>query len=101
MAKSQKQRLMACDDATLAEALLVLSARSAETAAMVERLIATPDEQQAGVKKKLASLKRSKRFIDWREVGEFADSLQLLLDGFKALLVEKHGRKTSFWSKYE
>jgi len=84
MKKDQKQRLLALGSENLAEALLTLATRSESASAMVEQLIATPDEKHAGFKKKLASLKRSRRFIDWREVDGFANQLEMLLDDLQA-----------------
>lgn len=68
MNNTPKQRLMDLGEQALAEA----------ADRMIERLIATPEEELVGIKKKLASLKRSRRFIEWREVAEFADSLEMI-----------------------
>lgn len=84
MKKDQKQQLIALGADTLAEALLSLATRSESADAMIERLIATPDETQAGFKRKLASLKRSRRFFDWSEIGHFVEQLGQLLDDLQA-----------------
>ncbi len=55
--------------ARLAEALLDLAAKSDTADELVDRLIATPKENVTRFKRKLAGLKRSKRFIDWRGCG--------------------------------
>ncbi|MBC8438238.1 MAG: hypothetical protein H8D87_00935 [Deltaproteobacteria bacterium] len=47
-------------------------------------LIATPKENIQRFKKKLAGLKRSKRFIDWRGSSGFALDLTMLLQDLKA-----------------
>jgi hypothetical protein len=84
MQKNKKQRLMALGEDTLAQILLDLATHSDDVEAMIQRLIATPDEAVAQLKKKLASLKRSRRFIDWREAGHFANELNNLLDDIEA-----------------
>jgi hypothetical protein len=75
MAKNQKQRLINLGEEALAQALLDLATRSDSAAAVVQRLIAKPDEAVAQFKKKLARLKRSRRFIDWRESGRFSNEI--------------------------
>ncbi len=84
MQKNQKQRLMDLGEETLAQALLDLAPRSDDVEAMIQKLISTPEEAVARLKKKLASLKRSQRFIDWREAGHFANELNNLLDDIEA-----------------
>ena len=80
------QRLMDVGEEALVQALLDLATRSDAAEAMIQRLIATPEEAVAQVKKKLTSLKRSQRFIDWREVGDFANELDDLLDNLKSTI---------------
>ncbi len=84
MKKTQKQHLMALGEETLTQALLDLAEQSDSAEAMINRLIATPEEAVALFKKKMVSVKRSKRFIDWREVGHFANELDGLLDDLEA-----------------
>jgi len=63
----------------LADALLELYDMYPAVADVVKRLLATPDENIKRYKTKLASLKRSRRFISWHESGDFALQLQQLL----------------------
>jgi hypothetical protein len=63
----------------LADTLLELYDMYPTVADVVERLLATPDENIKRYKTKLASLKRSRKFISWHESGEFAQQLQQLL----------------------
>jgi len=86
MQKNKIQRLMDVGEEALSQALLDLATRSDAAEAMIQRLIATPEEAVAQVKKKLSSLKRSRRFIDWREVGDFANELDGLLDNLKSTI---------------
>jgi len=63
----------------LADTLLELYDRYPAVADVVDRLLATPDENIKRYKAKLANLKRSRRFISWHESGDFAQQLQQLL----------------------
>jgi len=80
----------------LADALLDLAVHSDEADDLIEQLVATPKENIQRFKKKLSSLKRSRRFIDWRGADGFSRELEMLLQDD-----QNHGRKRSFWSKYE
>lgn len=84
MKKDQKQRMMDLGEEALAQALIDLAGHSDTAKAIIHRLIATPDEAVAQFRNKLASLKRSRRFIDWRESGHFAGELESLLDDLQA-----------------
>ena len=88
MKLDQKQRLMDLGSETLAQALIDLAEHSDTAQAIIHRLTATPDEAAARFKKKLASLKRSRRFIDWREADHFALKLESLLDDLQASVSE-------------
>lgn len=68
----------------MADALLELARRDDAASDMVERLTALPEENVRGFKLGLAGLKRSRRFIDWRESREFARRLDGLLDDLEA-----------------
>jgi len=59
--------------------LLGLALHSDAADDLIERLIATPEDNVQRFKKKLSSLKRSKRFIDWRNITGFAWELEMLL----------------------
>jgi hypothetical protein len=84
MADSRKQKLINLGSATLAEALLTLAVHSEEADGLIEQLIATPKENVHRFKKKLSSLKHSRRFIDWRGASSFARELEMLLQDVKA-----------------
>jgi hypothetical protein len=65
----------------LADTLLELGDMNPAVSDAVKRLLATPDENIKRYKTKLASLKRSQKFISWHESGDFAQQLrQLLMD---------------------
>jgi len=72
MADSRKQKLIDLGSEALADALLNLAVHSDETDDLIEQLIATPEENVHRFKKKLSSLKHSRRFIDWRGASSFA-----------------------------
>jgi len=81
---NRKQKLVDLEAEDLANALLELAAQSGAADDLVERLIATPTENIQRFKKKLTSLKRSRRFIDRRESPGFARKLEMLLQDLKA-----------------
>ena len=84
MSDSRKQKLIDLGAETLAQALLDIAVSSDAADDLIERLIATPDENVQRFKKKLAGLKRSRRFIDWRSSSGFARDLEMLLQDVKA-----------------
>ena len=84
MTNNRKQQLIELGAETLAEALLDLSVLSEKADDLIERLIATPQENVQRFKKKLSGLKRSRRFIDWRGSSGFARELEMLLQDLKA-----------------
>ncbi len=63
----------------LADALLELAIQSDAADDMVERLIATPQENIVRFREKLSSLKHSPYFVDWRESLSFSRELEALL----------------------
>jgi hypothetical protein len=84
MNADRKQKLIDLKATSLADALLELAAQSGVADDLVERLIATPTENIQRFRKKLTGLKRSRRFIDWRESLRFARKLEVLLQDLKA-----------------
>ena len=84
MNADRKQKLIDLKATSLADALLELAAQSGVANDLVERLIATPTENIQRFRKKLTGLKRSRRFIDWRESPRFARKLEVLLQDLKA-----------------
>ncbi|MEA1871110.1 MAG: hypothetical protein U9N00_02820 [Candidatus Bipolaricaulota bacterium] len=63
----------------MAEVLLNLAERIDEAAEVVERLLATPEENVKRFKRRLAGLKRGRKFVDWREAPNFARKLEGML----------------------
>ena len=84
MTDSRKQKLIDLGAATLADALLKLAVHSDEADDLIEQLIATSEENTHRFKKKLSSLKHSKRFISWKKSASFARELTMLLQDVKA-----------------
>ena len=80
----RKQKLIDLDAESLADALLELAAQSDVADGLVDRLIATPTENIQRFREKLTGLKRSRRFIDWRESLVFARKLEMLLRDLRA-----------------
>ena len=80
----RKQKLIDLGPEALADALLNLAVHSDEADDLIEQLIATPKENVQRFKKKLAGLKRSRRFIDWRGAAGFARELEMLLQDLKS-----------------
>ena len=80
----RKQKLIDLDAESLADALLELAAQSGVADDLVESLIATPTENIQRFRKKLAGLKRSRRFIGRRESSGFARKLEMLLRDLRA-----------------
>ncbi len=79
MSTKIRTQLIALGPEKLADALLAMTDNYDGADTLVARLVATPDEKVKRFKAKLAGLRRSRRFIDWREVGSFARDLAGLL----------------------
>ncbi len=84
MGDSRKQKLIVLGAETLAEALLDIAVHSDAVDDLVEHLISTPKENVQRFKKKFASLKRLRRFVDWRSSSVFSRELEMLLQDLKA-----------------
>lgn len=84
MKDKKKQQLMDLGSEQLADALLHLASQFDEAYDFIEHLIATPKENIQRFKKKLSSIKRSSRFINWDESYEFGRELTALLQDLKA-----------------
>lgn len=84
MRNNRKQKLIDLGADVIADALMDLAAHSEEADDLIERLIATPKESVQRFKKKLSSLKQSRRFIDWQGVAGFGRELEMLLQDVKA-----------------
>ena len=84
MDNNRKEKLLDLGAETLADALLNLAVHSDEADDLIEQLIATPKENVQRFKKKLSSLKHSRRFVDWRAASSFAREVEMLLQDLKA-----------------
>lgn len=80
----RRKKLAELGSEALADALLELAVRIDAADDMVERLIATPNENIRRYKAKLADLKRGRRFIPWDESAAFAHELEMLLADLKS-----------------
>jgi len=67
----------------LAEALLEVSRYCDVANELIERLIATPEENIKRIKRKISGLKRLRRFIDWRGSYELAQRLKMLIEDLR------------------
>ncbi|MEA5115189.1 MAG: hypothetical protein VB050_14305 [Geobacteraceae bacterium] len=84
MGENRKRRLIDLGAQALADALLELAARNDMADDLVERMIASPEENIKRFKAKLTTIKRSRRFIRWGESSGFARELETLLQDLKA-----------------
>lgn len=83
MNDDRKQKLIGLGADALASALLDLAVLSDEADDLIERLIAAPEDNVQRFKMKLTSLKRSRRFIDWRGASGFARELRIMLQDLR------------------
>lgn len=79
MAADRREKLTALGAEALADALLELAERVEVVDDLVERLIATPEENIERYNTKLADLKHRHYFISWKESAAFAHELEMLL----------------------
>lgn len=70
-----RKQLIKLGSAKLADTLLELAGHSEEAAEMVARLVASGDEKVTRFRARLADLKKSGDFYDWRQVSAFAREL--------------------------
>ncbi len=77
--KERKQKLISLGADALAEALLKHASHSSEANALIEQLIATPDENVQRFREKLSELKQHRGYIEWDAVSGFAWELEMLL----------------------
>lgn len=78
-----KSELIALGPETLADTLLEASQQHDFVRDKIDQLISTPQENVKRFKKKLSSLKRSTRFISWRDIQEFTHELEMILQDLK------------------
>lgn len=83
MENDRKQKLMDLGPDVLSDALLELAVLSEDADQLIGYLISTPEENIQRFKKKLTSLKRSKRFIDWSGSFGFANELKTMLQDLR------------------
>lgn len=83
MNSDRRQKLIDLGAEVLADALLADTECSASANELIERLLATPEENIQRFKKKLTKLKRSRRFVDWKDSSGFARELSMLLQDLK------------------
>jgi len=88
MDSERKQRLMELGVDRLADALLELAHRDDAADDLVERIIATPQDNLSRFKAKLSGLNQSRRFIGWGESAGFARELEALLEDLRAGVTE-------------
>lgn len=84
MGDDTRARLIAVGVEALADALMDLASRHDDAADMLQRLLASPKENLAGFRsglEDLASQARRGRFVEWRQVSEYAmEVADVLLD---------------------
>lgn len=76
----RREKLCALGAEQLADLLLQTAKQFDPVDEMLTRAVASPDERTELFKKKLAAIKRSRRFINYREANEFAMEIGGLLD---------------------
>ena len=77
---SRKNKLLALDSGTLADALLELSARYPDVDDYIERLLASPEESVVRFKLKVAALHGMSDFIGYSDSHDFSNKLSEMLD---------------------
>lgn len=84
MKDERKKKLMQLGADSLSDALLDMAKSLDQVDDRVNQMVSTQEENIRAFKKKLSSLKRSTKFIDWRQSSDLADSLSQLLDELQA-----------------
>jgi len=74
-----REKLSKLGATRLADALLYVSSRTEGGTEYVEALLLTSEEAKKRFKARLASLKRRRKYIDWRAAPDFARELELIL----------------------
>lgn len=77
---SRKNKLLALDSGTLADALLELSARYPDVDDYIDRLLASPEESVTRFKLKVAALHGMSDFIGYSDSHDFSSKLSEMLD---------------------
>lgn len=84
MSDDRKERLIALGEEVLAEALLEQAEKNDALFDVVERMLATPEENVARFKVKISNLEQADRYYEWHEASTFASQLSGLLDDIDA-----------------
>ncbi|NTV93555.1 MAG: hypothetical protein HGA72_09955, partial [Chlorobiaceae bacterium] len=84
MKNDPKARLIALGPEVLADAFIELSRSNTEVRSLLDRLTDTPDDAIKRFKAKVSGLKRSRKFVMWRESSEMAAELHSLLHDLEA-----------------
>ena len=84
MSTERKGKLLELGADRLADALLELAGRDGFADDLVERLVATPQDNIYRFRAKLSALQLERPFIDWRQSSEFARELENLLEDLRA-----------------
>jgi len=79
MKKDTLLRLSKLSSEVLAEALFDLASQSEEAKSVVEKLTQTADEAYKSTKRAVSALKRSSKFIHWREINSFTRKLESIV----------------------
>ena len=78
-----KVKLISHGTEYLAKALIDLASRNEDAARSIGRLISAPADDIAPLSAKLSAIRRSRRFIEYRESATFANDLTTLLQDLK------------------
>jgi len=84
MSDDKKQKLIDLGADVLADVIISLSNQNELVSAKVDQLTSTPKENVQRFKRKLAGLKRSRRFIRWKDTAEFSRFLEMMLEILEA-----------------
>ncbi|MFA6618005.1 MAG: DUF6880 family protein [Candidatus Neomarinimicrobiota bacterium] len=84
MSDKRRQKLIDLGAEALADVLINLGNYSDKADDVIDKIISSKTERLKAVKKKISSLKRSKRFIEWKYAADFADDLEIILEEVQA-----------------
>src|SRR6056297_731528 len=84
MTNQKKEYLMNLGVEILADALLEAALYSGITSDLVDRILATPEENIKRFNYQLANLKTSRHYYDWNQVHDLADELERMLTNLEA-----------------
>ena len=80
----RKGKLLELGADRLADALLELAGRDEFADDLVERMIATPQDNIGRFRSKLSALQLGRPFVHWRQTAEYARELENLLEDLRA-----------------